>query len=220
MICSQLLALPDTLALAENDIETLADAVKAAERLVAKSAPYFTAHPTSAVNAVATPAALAPMSATEVPANWACAAISNSAGRFASRVVCTLAAAVPVIVTLTAGGVQVAVREAEPLQPALQSAAASQAGGVTATSHFGAVYATEHPPEHVPLQEAVAPAAALHSPLQPALQVPLHATPFPVVPVCPLQVPSQVPLQVPLQVRAAVTLGRAASAAGSRALSA
>jgi hypothetical protein len=94
--------------------------------------------------------------------------------------------------------------DAEPLQPALQSAAALQDGGVIFPLHLGAVYSTEHPPEQEPLQLAVAPTSALQEPLQLPVQLPLQATAFVPVPVCPAQVPSHVPLQVPEQLAATV----------------
>jgi hypothetical protein len=92
--------------------------------------------------------------------------------------------------------------DAELLQLALQSAAASQDGALRATSQLGAVTATLHPPVHLPLlQSAVAPADAVQEPWHVPEQVPLH-WPFVVVacPVPELAVPVQSPLQVPLQV--------------------
>jgi hypothetical protein len=121
-----------------------------------------------------------------------------------SSVVFNVAEALPDTATLIAGLVQVALKDAELSQPALQSAAAEHCGGVKATAHLGAVYATEQPPEQLPPHLTVALAATAQLPLQLPLQVPLQAPPVVVVPAAAVQVPSQVPLQVPLH--AAATL--------------
>ena len=191
--------MPETLALAWNDTETFAEALTAAVALAAKSVATLAHDVMSAARAVLNEPACVAMSATEVATAWNCAATWTSTGRFASSVVFSVA--FPVTVTATEGLVQVALMDAELLQLALQSAAASQDGALRATSQLGAVTATLHPPVHLPLQSAVAPADAVQEPWHVPEQVPLH-WPFVVVacPVPELAVPVQSPLQVPLQV--------------------
>jgi hypothetical protein len=192
-------ALPETLALALNDTETFADALSAAAALAAKSVATLKHDAPSANSAVLNEPACVAMSATEVATVWNCAATWKSTGRFASSVVFSVA--FPLTVTATDGLVQVALMDAELLQLALQSAAASQDGALRATSQLGAVTSMLHPPVHVPLQLAEAPAAAVQEPWQVPEQLPLH-WPFVVVacPVPELAEPVQSPLQVPLQV--------------------
>ncbi len=104
------------------------------------------------------------MSATEVAVALNCAATCTSTGRLVSKVDFKLALAVAETVTATAGFVHVALSDAELSQLALQSAAALQLGGVSATSQLGAVNCTSHDPAQVPVHDAVALAAAVHEP--------------------------------------------------------
>jgi hypothetical protein len=199
--------LPETLALAVNDTETFADALSAALALAAKSLATLKQDVPSATRAVLSEPACVAMSPTDVANAVDCAATWKSTGRFVSSVVFSVS--FPVTVTDTDGLVQVALNDAELLQLALQSAAASQDGALSATSQLGAVTATLHPPVHLPLQSAVAPAAAVQEPWQVPEQLPLHwpfvvvACPVPELAV-PVQSPLQVPLQVPLQAAATV----------------
>ena len=118
------------------------------------------------------------------------------AGRLASSTLFKFVEALPVMATVTLGGVQVALSDALPLQPALQSTAPLHDGGVSATSHFGAWKSTEQLPLQVPSHFAVALAVDSQLPLQLPVQVPSQATALVPVPVWPAQVPSHVPLHV------------------------
>lgn len=191
--------MPETLALAWNDTETFADALAAPVTFAAKSSATLKHDVMLDARSPLSEAACEAMSLTEVATNLNCAATWTSTGRFASSVV--LSAALPVTVTATDGLVQVALMDAELLQLALQSAAASQEGALRATSQLGAVTATLQPPVHLPLQSAVAPADAVQEPWHVPEQLPLH-WPLAVVacPVPELAAPVQSPLQVPSHV--------------------
>lgn len=143
-------AVPLTLALALNEALTLTDDEAAAVTWPAKVAAADKQAVPCAVRSEATVVAVVAILPMAVAAALPWAATCTSTGRFASSVVFSMAEAVPVTVTLTAGFVQTIFADADPSQPALQFAAASHLGGVRATSHDGAVNATEHEPEQLP----------------------------------------------------------------------